>query len=90
MATFPHSPMLAEQKITRLGLALNAGEVELLRRVRDALAMHIGRTSYVTAILYGLRLAAMHLGIDPNLPLQFADADTRTQVPQADADASKR
>ena len=90
MVTFPHSLMPAEEKITRRGLALNAGEVELLRRVRDTLAVHIGRASYVTAILYGLRLAAMHLGIDPNVPLQLADADTRTQVPQADADASKR
>ena len=53
---------MATQKITRLGLALNAADVELLRRAQARLAAQVGRASYVATVLYGLRLVEAHLG----------------------------
>lgn len=53
----------------RLSLTFQASDIAKLRAVRDALAEIMGRASYVTAIAYGLTLAAAHLGIDAPDPL---------------------
>jgi hypothetical protein len=55
--------------LIRRGLAFNPNDDALLRRVRDQLASQVGRASYVAAVLYGLRLAAAHLGIDAQEPV---------------------
>lgn len=73
MATFPRSPT---RKTTRRCFALDADDMELLRRVRDRLSAEVGRCSYVAAVPYGLRLAAAHLdakagppvALDPGAP----------------------
>lgn len=56
-----------------------------LRAVRDALTQRTGRATYVSALLYGLQLAAAHLGIDAPDPLPLpprADTDGLPAVPQ--------
>ena len=57
--------------LVRRGLAFNADDDALLRRVRDQLAAQVGRASYVAAVLYALRLAERHLtaGAEPPVPL---------------------
>lgn len=47
--------------LVRRGIAFNADDDALLRRVRDRLAARVGRASYAAAVLYGLRLAEAHL-----------------------------
>lgn len=50
-------------------VSLKNGADDLLRRVRDALALRVGSASYSTALVYGLTLAAAHLGIDGPEPV---------------------
>jgi hypothetical protein len=63
--------------LVRRGLAFNADDDALLRRVRDQLAAQVGRASYVAAVLYGLRLAAAHLGIDAEEPAALSPVRPR-------------
>lgn len=54
---------------SNLALPIRPDELALLRYVRDQLAQQVGRCSYVAAVLYGLRLAAAHLGADSAVPV---------------------
>jgi hypothetical protein len=61
------------------------GHDDLLRRVRDALRARIGNAGYAAAVVYGLTLAAAHLGIDAPDPLPLpprADTDGLPSVPK--------
>jgi hypothetical protein len=57
MTTFVNFHIAGLEKTTRLGLALNADDMEAMRYVRARLAPMIGKTSYVAVIRYALRLA---------------------------------
>ncbi len=54
---------MAHSRLTRLALPIRDEDLALLRHVRARLAAQIGRASYVATVLYGLRLAAVHLGV---------------------------
>ena len=61
----------------RMALTFNAGDLVLMRAVRDALAELFGRASYVSAIRYGLTLAHAQLtgqGAPPTLAVPQTDA----------------
>ena len=45
--------------------------------MRARLAAQVGRASYVAAVLYGLRLAAAHLGIDAEEPVALSPVGPR-------------
>ena len=71
------SHSLARPGAIQRGIYLLKEHDELLRRVRDELSARIGRAGYASAVVYGLTLAAAHLGIDapPPIPLPPAPPD---------------
>ena len=68
---------MAPSRLTRLALPIRDEDLALLRRVRARLAAQVGRASYVAAVLYGLRLAAAHLGIDAEEPVALSPVAPR-------------
>ena len=68
--------------LVRRGLAFNVDQDSLLRAVRDALSARIGVASYSAAVMYGLTLAAAHLGIEAPPPVPLAPTAASDRDPQ--------
>jgi hypothetical protein len=72
--SIPSAAMASTAPIThiRRNVSLGISDDLLWQRVRDELEQQMGRATYVAAMLYGLRLAAAHLGIK-DLPSSLPD-----------------
>lgn len=60
-------------------LSLTAENDALMRAIRDDLSRRTGRATYVSAVVYGLTLAAAHLGIEAPDPLPLPPVEPRRQ-----------